>query len=83
MRIEIPVLVSRVKDEALNIGDESLEESRAMIYTDYICYILEQPDGTATIAMADGEELSTSLTYSDIKQLTKPNFRLEGTEEGK
>ena len=72
MRIEIPVIVSRIKNEVLGIEPDeiSLEESRAMVYTNYICYILEQPDGTATVAMADGEELSTSLTYSDIKDLT-------------
>ena len=70
MRIEIPVLVSRVKDEVMGTNDISLEESRAMIYTDYICYILEQPDGSATIAMADGEELTTELKYTDIKELT-------------
>ena len=77
MRIEIPVVVSRIKNEVLGIetGEESLEESRAMVYTEYICYILEQPDGTATIAMADGEELTTSLTYSDIKELTNQGGR--------
>ena len=72
MRIEIPIVVSRIKDEVLGVatGDESLEESRVMIYTEHICYILEQPDGTATIGMADGEELTTNLKYTDIKELT-------------
>ena len=68
VRIEIPIIVSRVKDEALGlVKDEDTEIARALIYTDYICYILEQPDGTATVAMADGEELTTTLTYTEIK----------------
>ena len=77
MRIEIPVVVSRIKNEVLGIETDevSLESARAMVYTEYICYILEQPDGTATIAMADGEELTTSLTYSDIKELTNQGGR--------
>ena len=70
-RIEIPVVVTRVKDEVLGVqtGDEFLEEPRATIYVGYICYILEQPDGTATIGMADGEELTTNLQYTEIKEL--------------
>ena len=71
VRVEIPVVVSRVKDEALGIQSEDTEFARALIYTNYVCYILEQPDGSATVAMADGEELTTSLTYSEIKELLK------------
>ena len=55
----------------MGIKGEPEEIARAMIYTNFICYILEQPDGTATVAMADGEELTTNLTYPEIKELLK------------
>ena len=53
----------------MGIKGEPEEIARAMIYTNFICYKLEQPDGTATVAMADGEEITTNLTYSQVKEL--------------
>lgn len=72
VKIEIPVIVSEVKDQELAevIGTETeTSVTRALVFVEHICYILEQPDGSATIAMQDGEEFTTELKYTDIKEL--------------
>ena len=74
VRIEIPVVVTKVKDQEVAevMGtEESIEtfNARALIFVEHICYVLEQPDGSATISMQDGEEFTTDLKYTDIKTM--------------
>ena len=69
--IEIPIFVITGEDmvnEDVGIKVEPTT-TRMLVSSGSICYIIEQVDGCARLAMIDGQDIETPLSYEEVRLL--------------